>query len=781
MAIAEVILRIKDESSKTLSQLTTTSEGYDDVLKQVADSVAKEEAAEKSRAAALGLTISQLRQVDAAMMDVMEAEKAATSSTSGLGDANWQTAQGAQSLKKNIGDVVQSLVSGQSPMQVFTQQSEGIASALAMGESPAAVLKQALGGIFSTIGANIATLGTLTAALGVAAVAYRVYGQEADRITEKRAFERDVAESLRDSELQLRDARIDQDVATKKLSETEGKILDIRNAALDNVRQYATENQKKIDAINAEIEASKKYLTLQHGIAAAMALVATVGSGDTARRLASGENIREIFASNARSINESIDAVTGLDASTDDAKGKIDALNAATMQEAANIQAARKATEEATKATKSGSDATKAATAAEKERSEWLRQMRKGIEEFQAAQSFLQQQAISDDPLAQEYERYEALIAKINEAAKATGDLELAEAALNAARLEHFRNTGAQGAPTNADTAAAFAYDQNLGTPSQPVTVQAKPGITAGQGIAAASSLGDLVKLDPTGISMGVYAGMKAAIDIGKGGGALGDLKTLVDGLGAALPGLAGGLSDLLAGLLADSIPALVNGITDALVTLPGDLIGSLLDAVPTLIEALIKNAPRFMLELATLAPRIGFELIKELVKPDFWVGIADALVQGIGDGLTELWTSLLDLIAEVLGIDTSTQTTAGAFDKGGFFMEGGSADKAFGGVKEKGYKAGLFDKGGFFDRLFTGNTMPAYDVGSDYIARSGLAMVHEGEAVVPAHGASQAAILGRAAGGGSPTYVLNGVIAANVEELVRTLREAERQGVSIG
>ncbi|NDF54308.1 MAG: hypothetical protein EB145_08950 [Proteobacteria bacterium] len=240
MAIAEVILRIKDESSKTLSQLTTTSEGYDDVLKQVADSVAKEEAAEKSRAAALGLTISQLRQVDAAMMDVMEAEKAATSSTSGLGDANWQTAQGAQSLKKNIGDVVQSLVSGQSPMQVFTQQSEGIASALAMGESPAAVLKQALGGIFSTIGANIATLGTLTAALGVAAVAYRVYGQEADRITEKRAFERDVAESLRDSELQLRDARIDQDVATKKLSETEGKILDIRNAALDNVRQYAT-------------------------------------------------------------------------------------------------------------------------------------------------------------------------------------------------------------------------------------------------------------------------------------------------------------------------------------------------------------------------------------------------------------------------------------------------------------------------------------------------------------------------------------------------------------
>jgi hypothetical protein len=274
---------------------------------------------------------------------------------------------------------------------------------------------------------------------------------------------------------------------------------------------------------------------------------------------------------------------------------------------------------------------------------------------------------------------------------------------------------------------------------------------------------------------------MKGVVEIGKGGGALGELKGLLDDLGGALPGLARGISGLISGIIGDSIPALIGGLGDALMTLPDDLMGGLLDGIPKLIEALISGAPKFMLELATLAPRMFIALAKELIKPEFWINIGTSIAQGIGDGLTGLWTTLIGYIGDILGIDTSGQSKAGAFEKTGFFMEGGSADKAFGGTKEKGYKAGAFDKGGFFDRLFTGNTVPSYDVGSDFITKSGLAMVHEGETVVPRHGATQSAAQDRMGSGRGNTYILNGVIAANTEELVRHLREAERMGVSIG
>jgi hypothetical protein len=96
VAIAEVILRIKDESSKTISALTATSEGYDAVLKQVADAEAKVEAAERSRAAALGLTVTQMRQVDDALKSQLASEKAAADAAQKAAEANKQFAATAQ-------------------------------------------------------------------------------------------------------------------------------------------------------------------------------------------------------------------------------------------------------------------------------------------------------------------------------------------------------------------------------------------------------------------------------------------------------------------------------------------------------------------------------------------------------------------------------------------------------------------------------------------------------------------------------------------------------------
>ena len=850
MAIAEVLLKIKNESGRTLQELTDSSEQYDATLKRVVDSVAKEEAAERQRAAALGVTVGQLRLAEEALEKQIALERAAAQAaanrpviempsgvyeqqakaTEDLGKANWQTVQAAQSLKKNLGDVVSSLVAGMDPIQVFTQQIEQIADALSQGESPAAVFKQALGGLFGLIASNAATLGTLTLAIGAAGVAYRVYGQEADRVYSRRAFDQELTESLRDSELGLRDAMLDQREAVGALTAQEAGLLRIRYAIQDQAREYASDNQKKIDALNEEIEATKKYINFQRGVAAELAVIYTftIGAGDTVRRTTAGESVKEVAASNARAINDIIDSFTGLEAGSDDARAKIESLNQATQENASNLQETRKAQEEALKATLAGKDAKKEATAAEKEHTEELKRQKKYLEDLDNAykryianQKILHDAIISNDPLAQENDRYQAytdsiLAATDALAAQAVHEGNLAEAtrirmeglkALDAARLQHFENTGAQGATND-----AFLYDQGLGGPSIPVAAPTKQGITAAQGLEAATSLSSLVKLDPSGIASGVYAGMKAAIDVGKGGGALGELKTMLDDLGGALPGLAGGIKDLVKGILSDSIPALFDGLTDTLLTLPGDLIDGLLDGVPDIIGALAKDAPRLITEMVTLQPRVASALIAAILSPSTWVDAAKALADGLGDGLKSAWSDLGTMTQDIgKGLETGVEflvRSAGSLYDGVASLFSADTWKTigdeiadslkdlFGGLFGREDKTGLFQKNGAISqagesvgdwftnagktvsRWFDKGLVGSFDVGTDYVSRTGLAVVHQGETIVPAHGATQAAAIQRAGSGGGMTVILQGAITSDEEALARRVQDAARRGL---
>lgn len=836
MAIAEVLLKIKNESGRTLQELTDSSEQYDATLKQLIVSAQQEEAAERQRAAALGVTVGQLRLAEEALEKQIALERAAAQAaanrpviempsgvyeqqakaTGDLGKANWQTVQAAQSLKKNLGDVVSSLVAGMDPIQVFTQQIEQIADALSQGESPAAVFKQALGGLFGLIASNAATLGTLTLAIGAAGVAYRVYGQEADRVYSRRAFDQELTESLRDSELGLRDAMLDQREAVGALTAQEAGLLRIRYAIQDQAREYASDNQKKIDALNEEIEATKKYINFQRGVAAELAVIYTftIGAGDTVRRTTAGESVKEVAASNARAINDIIDSFTGLEAGSDDARAKIESLNQATQENASNLQETRKAQEEALKATLAGKDATKAATAAEKERKTWLDEMKKGIEAFQASQSFLYEQANSDNPIAQETERYRLLVEQINAAAVATGDLTLAGNALHAAEKQHLHLLAQAMAPTDSDTGASQVYDQGLGVAGQVIVPSpaSKPTMTFEQGLGAATSLTELVKLDPSGIASGVYAGVKSAIDLGKGGGALGELKTMLDDLGGALPGLAGGIKDLVKGILSDSIPALFDGLTDTLLTLPGDLIDGLLDGVPDIIGALAKDAPRLITEMVTLQPRVASALIAAILSPSTWVDAAKALADGLGDGLKSAWSDLGTMTQDIgKGLETGVEflvRSAGSLYDGVASLFSADTWKTigdeiadslkdlFGGLFGREDKTGLFQKNGAISqagesvgdwftnagktvsRWFDKGLVGSFDVGTDYVSRTGLAVVHQGETIVPAHGATQAAAIQRAGSGGGMTVILQGAITSDEEALARRVQDAARRGL---
>ena len=91
----------------------------------------------------------------------------------------WEMKQGAMSLKKNVGDIFNALVAGQSPMTIFLQQGQDTTNALLASGDAAGVAKLAFGGMLAPIAANALLLGTLGGALAAGALAYKVYGAEA--------------------------------------------------------------------------------------------------------------------------------------------------------------------------------------------------------------------------------------------------------------------------------------------------------------------------------------------------------------------------------------------------------------------------------------------------------------------------------------------------------------------------------------------------------------------------------------------------------------------------
>ena len=834
MAIAEVILRIRDESSKTIQQLTATSEGYDATLRQVATAVAAEEAAERSRAAALGVTVAQMDRINAELKKQAAAEstppgasdaiKDVAEATESLGKANWQTVMGAQSLKKNIGDVIQSILAGQSPMQVFMQQSEGVASALALGESPAAVLKQALGGVFSLITTNAATLGTLTVALGVAAVAYRVYGQEADRVYRNRAFDKDVTESLRGSELALRDALLEEDVALGKLSKSEGDILKIRYAIQDQARGYAEKNQEKIDALNEEIEASKKYITIQHGVAAAAVLAydLTIGIMLTkARAVREGVDISDILMRDTLSVNAMIESVTGLESGTQDAKGQIQALTNATNQNAKSLGEARDAEIAATNA-KAGH----AAAAG------FLKDQVKAYFESEAAE--IQQLRDMLDELRTSWEQAAAGVAVYADSTavvdgllgKKSSHLDDVNKKLTALMEAYANGTIAQDAFTKSwnllvDSARPIA----ISVDTREAMAAYKAGIEAHN--KAEADAVDLVRkyagdertiyeklsddkqkaLDDyneaarkAGLDQQQIAADTAAIEIAaaekvKAAKLAGVSGTITNAAGA----VSGGVSGVM-GVVSQSGP--VGAIIAAVFQLVQGIEGGLLDAmhqevmgfithlgglgaqigdfikesITEGIPALVKAIPELITGIVDALP----EILSTLTDVDFWMGVAesigasfgsitgtiiDLLIRGIPQMAAKFIETLLDpktweAIAKGI-VEAFADMWRSIFDT---FKGGDKKDK------------NNHDKSGGSKAL-----VGSFDTGSDYIQRDGLAMVHQGEIVIPRHGIAQSAAMEKMGGGRSVVVNLNGVVASDMAALARQIRDAVRQGESFG
>ena len=132
-------------------------------------------------------------------------------------------------------------------------------------------------GAGAAIQANALVLGTLAAALVVAAAAYRAVTLEITREQERLAFEADLSKQATASAKKLADAQLALQVATGELSEEEGALLQIRLASRDSLREILVSNDKKISQIQADLEATQKYVNAQRGLAAVLAVVAAGG------------------------------------------------------------------------------------------------------------------------------------------------------------------------------------------------------------------------------------------------------------------------------------------------------------------------------------------------------------------------------------------------------------------------------------------------------------------------------------------------------------------------
>ena len=169
------------------------------------------------------------------------------------------------------------------------------------------------------------------------------------------------------------------------------------------------------------------------------------------------------------------------------------------------------------------------------------------------------------------------------------------------------------------------------------------PGATKAQSaIEAASSISGLVKLDPSGISAAVVAGMQTVASFSEGGaGIIGEIEQLLSGTIEGLPKIGEVVLGFVDNLIANLLPALLEALADLpnqLMDLMVGLVGSILGNIPNMIEASIAGLGERLSSLIrstfTLLPELLFAALDVLLDPQFWIDVGTAFLKGLLDAL---------------------------------------------------------------------------------------------------------------------------------------------------
>lgn len=195
---------------------------------------------------------------------------------------------------------------------------------------------------------------------------------------------------------------------------------------------------------------------------------------------------------------------------------------------------------------------------------------------------------------------------------------------------------------TAAQEALNAAMGKTPGSKSADKSATVAEGVSTAQtAISAAGSLAGLTRLDPSGISAAVLAGLQTAADLGQGGGVLGEVTTLLTDAAEGLPALGDELVSFTDSLLSEIIPSLIEGaagaVTGVIDSLP-DLVAGLLDSVPALLESAIGSLDDLLIGLFrltfTMVPEMLFAAFEVLLDPQFWIDVATAFLRGLLDAL---------------------------------------------------------------------------------------------------------------------------------------------------
>jgi len=268
---------------------------------------------------------------------------------------------------------------------------------------------------------------------------------------------------------------------------------------------------------------------------------------------------------------------------------------------------------------------------------------------------------------------------------------------------------------------------------------QVTNAITAGsslQGLAAATG--------PVGGA--VMAGVNAVGDIGKGGGLLTDIQTTLTDFTAGLKALPSYLVDAFKSIFTTLIPELIAAlpsVISGLVNAVGDIVVGVIASIPAQIGQLSSAFQGILFGLIDTLPALIFKIVGVLLSPKFWLELGKSIA-------TSIWEAIKGIFGKVFGNEEKT----------GLFQKEGAIAKAIRGGGQAG-------------------KMRGFASGLDRVGETGVAVIHEGEEIVRKGGSMSSASSARL-GGGLRDIHLHGVMVGDQAGLMRTIRQAIREGDTI-
>lgn len=495
-------------------------------------------------------------------------------------------------LGRQLNDAIVQLSMGASPLQVFTQQGEQLAFALEEAGGAGAVLSRVTSALGPALAAAGPILGGVAIAAAAAGAAYAVFGnamQDAD------AAARSAGPSL-DSLVTASDSAAE---AARKLS---GEWADVASKIKGAMRE--------LDTIAGVIG---------KGAAGAAGEIDKLGSSkaneallaDAKRMVTARQALTEAIRRQSEGDAEAGEKVAGLRKEYEEASKVLKAHKIQYQSLELALWGVGEATDAQTEASKAAKDASKldadAKRAEERAARDLADALKAANEQYAEAANLLRNE--SANALEAEMNRYDDLVASIEDAMRITGDYESGMKALDKAGAEHLK------------TLSDLQKAQDAVTTSVIATNNAQKSTNWGQDAAS---------------TMSQYGSTSGLLNTVSNAGPWG--------------ALIAGIIDILRNFrqtLAD-----INDLISSVLSTIGDLPRIIVDEIRTLLKTLPEQLGSAIGSFIGELPAVIVEVVRMILSPTFWIKVLTSFIDGLVNGLLK-----------ALGFDTRINLT-GEVDK---------------------------------------------------------------------------------------------------------------------